>query len=99
MLIKTDAEFYQLSWGVILPVVGLAAAFSLFIVGMGVRALRRAPVTASCGAGRPEASSFPGRCGDRSSRIASFKATVSSAGSRSKRPPQASKARKSGRRR
>jgi len=45
MLIKTDAEFYQLSWGVILPVVGLAAVFSLFIVGMGVRAMRRAPVT------------------------------------------------------
>jgi membrane-bound serine protease (ClpP class) len=47
MLIKTDAEFYQLSWGVILPVVGLAAAFSLFIVGMGVRAMRRKPVTGS----------------------------------------------------
>ncbi|HZN43802.1 MAG TPA: NfeD family protein, partial [Nitrospiraceae bacterium] len=28
-----------------LPVVGLAAVFSLFIVGMGVRAMRRAPVT------------------------------------------------------
>jgi membrane-bound serine protease (ClpP class) len=47
MLIKTDAEFYQLSWGVILPVVGLAAAFSLFIVGMGVQAMRRKPVTGS----------------------------------------------------
>jgi membrane-bound serine protease (ClpP class) len=45
MLIKTDAEFYQLSWGVILPVIGLAAAFSLFIVGMGVSAMRRKPVT------------------------------------------------------
>ena len=45
MLIKTDAEFYQLSWGVILPVIGLAAAFSLFIVGMGVTAMRRKPLT------------------------------------------------------
>ena len=45
MLIKTDAEFYQLSWGVILPVIGLAAAFSLLIVGMGVKAMRRKPVT------------------------------------------------------
>jgi membrane-bound serine protease (ClpP class) len=47
MLIKTDAEFYQLSWGVVVPVVGLAAAFSLFIVGMGVQAMRRKPVTGS----------------------------------------------------
>jgi membrane-bound serine protease (ClpP class) len=45
MLIKTDAEFYQLSWGVILPVVGLATVFSLFIVGMGVRAMRQQPLT------------------------------------------------------
>jgi membrane-bound serine protease (ClpP class) len=45
MLIKTDAEFYQLSWGVILPVIGLAAAFSLLIVGMGVKAMRRKPLT------------------------------------------------------
>lgn len=45
MLIKTDAEFYQLSWGVILPVIGLAAVFSLFIVGMGVRAMRQPPKT------------------------------------------------------
>ncbi len=45
MLIKTDAEFLQISWSVILPVVTLAAAFSLFIVGMGVRAMRRQPVT------------------------------------------------------
>ncbi|HET6673811.1 MAG TPA: nodulation protein NfeD [Nitrospiraceae bacterium] len=45
MLIKTDAEFYQLSWGVILPVIGLAAVFSLFIVGMGVRAMRQPPQT------------------------------------------------------
>lgn len=45
MLIKTDVEFLQISWSVILPVVALAAAFSLFIVGMGVRAMRRRPVT------------------------------------------------------
>jgi membrane-bound serine protease (ClpP class) len=49
MLIKTDAEFYQLSWGVILPVIGLAAAFSLLIVGMGVSAMRRKPMTGSEG--------------------------------------------------
>jgi membrane-bound serine protease (ClpP class) len=45
MLIKTDAEFLQISWLVILPVVTLAAATSLLIVGMGVRAMRRQPVT------------------------------------------------------
>jgi membrane-bound serine protease (ClpP class) len=45
MLIKTDVEFFQISWSVILPVVALAAAFSLFIVGMGVKAMRRRPVT------------------------------------------------------
>jgi membrane-bound serine protease (ClpP class) len=45
MLIKTDVEFLQISWSVILPVVALAAAFSLFIVGMGVKAMRRRPVT------------------------------------------------------
>jgi membrane-bound serine protease (ClpP class) len=45
MLIKTDAEFFQISWAVILPVVTLAAAFALLIVGMGVRALRRRPAT------------------------------------------------------
>lgn len=45
MLIKTDVEFLQISWSVILPVIALAAAFSLFIVGMGVKAMRRRPVT------------------------------------------------------
>lgn len=45
MLIKTDVEFLQISWSVILPVVALAAGFSLFIVGMGVKAMRRRPVT------------------------------------------------------
>ncbi|MBA5866223.1 MAG: nodulation protein NfeD [Nitrospira sp. CR1.3] len=45
MLIKTDVEFLRISWSVILPVVGLAALFSLLIVGMGVRAMRRPPAT------------------------------------------------------
>ena len=45
MLIKTDVEFLQISWSIILPVIALAAAFSLFIVGMGVRAMRRRPAT------------------------------------------------------
>ncbi|MGA6826002.1 NfeD family protein [Nitrospira sp. NS4] len=45
MLIKTEVEFLQISWSVILPVVALVAAFSLFIVSMGVRAMRRRPVT------------------------------------------------------
>lgn len=45
MLIKTDAEFLQISWSVILPVVALVGAFSLFIVGMGVKAMRRRPMT------------------------------------------------------
>jgi membrane-bound serine protease (ClpP class) len=45
MLIKTDVEFLQISWSVILPVVILAAGFSLFMVGMGVKAMRRRPAT------------------------------------------------------
>lgn len=45
MLIKTEVEFLQISWSVILPVIALVAAFSLFIVGMGVRAMRQRPVT------------------------------------------------------
>ena len=45
MLIKTDVEFLQISWSVILPVVALTAVFSLFMVGMGVKAMRRRPVT------------------------------------------------------
>ena len=45
MLIKTDAEFLQISWAIILPVVALTAAFSLFMIGMGVRAMRRRPAT------------------------------------------------------
>jgi len=45
MLIKTDAEFLRISWSVILPVVMLAAAFALLIVGMGMKAMRRRPMT------------------------------------------------------
>ncbi|MDF0643908.1 MAG: nodulation protein NfeD [Nitrospira sp.] len=45
MLIKTDAEFLQISWSVILPVVTLVAIFSLLIVGMGVQAMRRPHAT------------------------------------------------------
>ena len=45
MLIKSDAEFFQISWTVIVPVIMTTAAVSLFIVGMGVRALRRSPQT------------------------------------------------------
>jgi membrane-bound serine protease (ClpP class) len=49
MLIKSDAEFFQLSWAVIIPVILTTAAVSLFLVGMGVRAMRRAPETGSEG--------------------------------------------------
>jgi membrane-bound serine protease (ClpP class) len=45
MLIKTDVEFLQISWSVILPVVALTAVFSLFMVGMGIRAMRQRPMT------------------------------------------------------
>ena len=45
MLIKSDAEFFQISWVVIIPVIITTAAVSLFIVGMGVRAMRRSPQT------------------------------------------------------
>lgn len=45
MLIKSDAEFFQISWAVIIPVITTTAAVSLFIVGMGVRAMRRSPQT------------------------------------------------------
>lgn len=49
MLIKSDAEFFQISWTVIVPVIITSAAVSLFIVGMGVRALRRSPQTGTEG--------------------------------------------------
>jgi membrane-bound serine protease (ClpP class) len=45
MLMKTDAEFLQISWSVIVPVVAAAAGLSLLIVGVGLRALRRKPMT------------------------------------------------------
>jgi membrane-bound serine protease (ClpP class) len=45
MLIKTDAEFLRISWLVIIPVITLAAALAFLIVGMGMKAMRRAPVT------------------------------------------------------
>jgi len=49
MLIKSDAEFFQISWSVIVPVIVTTAAVSLFIVGMGIRALRRSTQTGSEG--------------------------------------------------
>jgi len=45
MLIKSDAEFFQISWTVIVPVILTAAAASLFFVSMGMRAMRRPPQT------------------------------------------------------
>lgn len=45
MLIKTDAEFLRISWSVIVPVVTLAALFAFVIVGLGMRAMRRRPMT------------------------------------------------------
>jgi membrane-bound serine protease (ClpP class) len=45
MLIKSDAEFFQISWAVILPVVTLASAFTLLVIGTGLNALRRRPAT------------------------------------------------------
>jgi membrane-bound serine protease (ClpP class) len=45
MLIKSDAEFFQISWAVIVPVIITTGALSLLIVGMGIRAMRRAPQT------------------------------------------------------
>lgn len=49
MLIKSDAEFFQISWGVIIPVIITTAGVSLFLIGMGVRAMRRPPQTGSEG--------------------------------------------------
>ncbi len=45
MLVKAEAPFLQISWAVILPVVTLAAGFSLLIVGMGIRAMRQPALT------------------------------------------------------
>ncbi len=49
MLIKSDAEFFQISWAVIIPVILTTATVSLFIVGMGVHAMRRPPQTGNEG--------------------------------------------------
>jgi membrane-bound serine protease (ClpP class) len=49
MLIKTDAPFLQISWAVIVPVIGLAALVAFAMVGMGMRAMRQRPVTGSEG--------------------------------------------------
>lgn len=45
MLIKSDAEFFQISWSVIIPVIITTATVTLLIVGMGVKALGRRPET------------------------------------------------------
>ncbi len=45
MLIKSDAEFYQISWSVMIPVITATAAATLLIVGMGIRAIRSSPKT------------------------------------------------------
>ena len=45
MLIKTDVEFLQISWTVILPVVALAAGVTFLLVGMGMKSMRRPAVT------------------------------------------------------
>ncbi|MDQ6733068.1 MAG: nodulation protein NfeD [Nitrospirota bacterium] len=49
MLIKTDAPFLHISWTVIVPVISLAAFVTLAMVGMGMRSMRRRPVTGSEG--------------------------------------------------
>jgi membrane-bound serine protease (ClpP class) len=49
MLIKTDAEFLQLSWGMIVPVIAFAAIGTMFIFGMAVRAMHRQPLTGTEG--------------------------------------------------
>jgi membrane-bound serine protease (ClpP class) len=45
MLIRTPAPYMQISWAAILISAGATAAFFLFIVGAGVRALQRQPTT------------------------------------------------------
>lgn len=49
MLIKSDAEFFQISWAVIIPVIITTATVSLFLIGMGVRAMRHPPETGTEG--------------------------------------------------
>jgi membrane-bound serine protease (ClpP class) len=47
MLINSESslEFISISWSVILPVVLCTAAFFIFVIGMGIRAQLRKPVT------------------------------------------------------
>lgn len=45
MLIKSDAEFFQISWAVIIPVIVATATVTFFIIGMGIRAMRQSPQT------------------------------------------------------
>jgi membrane-bound serine protease (ClpP class) len=45
MLVKTDVEFLQISWWVILPVVALTSGVTFFMVGMGIKAMRRPAAT------------------------------------------------------
>jgi membrane-bound serine protease (ClpP class) len=45
MLVKAEAPFLQISWSVILPVVAMTAFFTLFLVGMGLRAMKSRPLT------------------------------------------------------
>jgi len=51
MLINPESslEFVAISWSVIIPSVLITAAFFLFIIGLGVRAQRRKPVTGAEG--------------------------------------------------
>ena len=51
MLINTDSalEFVSISWSVILSVVVVTVLFFLFIIGVGVKALRRKPTTGAEG--------------------------------------------------
>lgn len=49
MLMNQDFPYYQISWSVILPMVGLAVGFTFFVVKFGVKALRGRPTTGSEG--------------------------------------------------
>jgi len=49
MLFETDAPFLRVSWGVIIPVVVVSAAFFLFVVGMTIKAMRKKPTTGKKG--------------------------------------------------
>jgi len=49
MLMNPDFPYYQISWSVILPMVGLALGFTFFVVRFGVKALRGRTTTGSEG--------------------------------------------------